>query len=183
MAKINRSDIVNEIVKQIGLDTSIDKLPNEMIDKVMPVIVANRNTTKILEVRDDAANDSNKTITVPVGKQWKLLYAFIQLGATATVGNRQMRIELISGTGVFVWLSVALNVQTANQTEFYMLAPGIQEPTEALATHHFLPMPRECLMEEGSSIVIRDAAAVDAAADDLNIRLIVEETDAITRGF
>ena len=39
---------------------------------------------------DEAANDSDKSFTVPAGRMWELTSIWVELVSTATVGNRQM---------------------------------------------------------------------------------------------
>ena len=49
---------------------------------------------KLKAIDDEALNDSDKTITVPAGKRWLVLSVNVELTATATVGNRQVRFDV-----------------------------------------------------------------------------------------
>jgi len=126
---------------------------------------------------DTALNDSDKTITVPAGKVWRVLYAFASLISTATVGNRQMQMDVQDDSSNVMGQSSALNVQVASVTENYHWRMSRNTATEDVATEHYMPLPAEYL-PAGYVMRIYDSAAIDAAADDLTIRVLVEELDA-----
>lgn len=132
------------------------------------------NIRTVLEL---SANDSSKTLTVPDGKQWKILYGAINFTTSATVGNRRIRL-LVSDSGANeLWIKSALNVQTASLTERYSFQPGGVESTEDNTGEHIVAIPTEFYLSEGFTMLFSDVGAVDAAADDMLLSLVVEETD------
>lgn len=128
---------------------------------------------EFIQVTDTAANDSDKTITVPAGKVWEVLYVFASLVTTATIGNRQIQLDLRDDSDNVMGQSSALNVQTASGTESYHWRPSNNTATEDVATEHWMPLPDARFLPPGYDMRIYDSAAIDAAADDLTIRMQV----------
>lgn len=125
-------------------------------------------------VTDSAANDSDKTITVPAGKVWHVLHVYASLATSADVGNRLMAMIVADGNATEIYRNAAAAVQTAGTTEYYAWMPQIQTPAETVATFHHLPLPFTYL-PPASTMRIYDNAAVAAAADDMTINMIVME--------
>src|SRR4030067_3306702 len=121
---------------------------------------------------DLALTDSTKDFIVPTGRQHKLEWGFASLASTATVGNRQMVIELIAADGTTVLVSASAGaVQAASLTNRYNFAPGSQRGSAFVASQIETPTFPNFLAIEGQRLRIRDSAAIDAAADDLLITL------------
>lgn len=131
----------------------------------------------IRQIIDVAVNDSDKTIAVPSGKQWKVLYGFLILTTTVTAGNRVVEVRVQDENANILWLTSATNVQIASTTEFYSLQTGGDEPTEHTGGVHIINLPRELILTSEFALRVFDNAAVDPGADDLVVRLVVEETD------
>ena len=124
---------------------------------------------QFVQVTETAANDSNKTLTVPAGVVWEVLHVYASLVATATAGNRNMRLIIGDGSNELA-RSDASAVQIANATEYYHWNPTYHTPAETVATQHTIPLPISWL-PAGYTVQVLDSAAVDAAADDLTIRV------------
>jgi len=126
-------------------------------------------------ISDVAANDSDKTLTVPAGVFWEVMWAYASLATTATVGNRLLTLEAGDGTSV-VGVAKPYQVQTASGTEYYnwgMYGAASESP----ATFHFIPLPA-FFLPTGYTMRFYDSAAVDAAADDLTVYMLVAEYPA-----
>jgi len=173
MARINKQEVLQEIQEGLRLDTIREKTPNELADKVLPVYVANVRP-RIIKVQDTVVNDTNKTFTVPTGKKWKLLYGRIDLTTDANVANREIRMNFDDDAGASIYSPRALNVQTASTSERYNLGQfaDVSEPT---AGNHYIPIPVNSILLEDFSINI--LASAGQAGDDMNISLIIEESD------
>lgn len=116
---------------------------------------------------DAAANDSDKTITVPAGQTWDVHNVHVTLAATADVGNRQLVLIVGDGTNTLgTYNTVA--VQAASTTEYYNFAPYYGTATETPAGFFCTPMPVHVL-SEGWTIRVYDSAAIAATADDLTV--------------
>jgi len=176
MAKIERREIVQEIIQGLRLDSGREKVPMEVEDKVRAVYIAGSPPKFLKFINDTGTNDSDKQIAVPVGKQWKLLYGTIRLSTTATVGNRRLRFAIRDSIGAVVYQVDAVNVQAASLIEDYSIGQfGI--PDESVTGMHLIPFPVNLIMPSSFDIRIFDRITVDAAADDLVVRFVVEETD------
>ena len=126
-----------------------------------------RRPGRIFVSVDSAANDSDKTMTVPTGYIWKIENLFVTLATTADVGNRQMTVIVTDGTNTLGNYN-ALAVQAASTTEYYNFAPYYGTATETPAGRFCTPMPVHTL-PAGSTIRVYDSAAVAASGDDLTV--------------
>lgn len=126
---------------------------------------------------DTTANDSDKTFTVPSNKIWEVLWTWIELTSTATVGNRRITLLVRDDSDDVILDSVALNTQAASVTEYYLFSPLGQEPKETTSTRHFCVIPPKLYLPSGFDLRILDSATIDAAADDMNVFIMVNEWD------
>lgn len=154
---------------------AFDSLDSQAGRMLVPVVNLPVPANVIL-VPDVTLNDIDKRFTVPDGKQWKILTVFVELVTTATAGNRRIQLRIDSAGGARLWNTSALNVQIASTTERYNFQRGTQEPTEPLATQHFIPLPLETILPSGFSIRIQEVVAVDVL-DDMTVQILLEETD------
>ena len=126
-----------------------------------------------IEITEDVAlNDSDKSFTVPTDEEWDVLTVQVELISTADVGNRQIAVEA-QGAGSEVlgrWLAGV--VQAASVTNRYNFGPGLADQTTLRTLELTTPMPR---LRLGPGMVLRvfDLAAIAAAADDMEVRLLV----------
>jgi hypothetical protein len=121
-------------------------------------------------------NDSDKTFTVPTGYTWELLSARIELISTATAGNRQICLEITDGTNVILRIMAGI-VQAASLTRYYNFYKGAPNLTAFIDTDHLTnPLPEGLILLPGYTIRVYDKAAVDAAADDMAVRMMVRKT-------
>jgi hypothetical protein len=125
-------------------------------------------------VADTAANDSDKTLTVPTGCMWEVLWISASLATTATVGNRNMRLLVGDGTSTIATIDPD-STQAASATEYFLWA-GVGAAVETPAGFHYIPLPTSVL-PAGYTLRIYDSAAVDAAADDLSIYALVIQSN------
>src|SRR5262245_34165994 len=141
--------------------------------------MAGKRSTRWIEAvlqADVALNSSSKTFTVPAGKSWVVLAIYAKLLSTATVGNRQMEVKLQRAASHDLFIQRAGINQAASLTRFYMFGPDLGDltafrDTDLLTT----PLPNGATLPAGFKVLVRDKAAVDAAADDMDVRLLVEE--------
>lgn len=129
----------------------------------------------IVQYEDTAADDSDKTLTVPTGKAWGLRSVFAQLATTATVGNRQVDVLVTDGSDNAIATFKAGAVQAASLTRQYVFAPQHPQETGFTGTVMLRALAGDMVLPAGYKVRIYDSAAIDAAADDLTIRLLVEE--------
>lgn len=136
-----------------------------------------RNTTweNLVLQADALLNDSDKTLTVPAGKQWWVKSVYAQLITTASAGNRQLDVLCTTDLDAEIAKFVAGAVQAASLTRTYVFAP--QHPQETVFTGGLMlrALAGDLVLPAGYKIRIFDSAAIDAAADDLTVRVLVEE--------
>lgn len=128
----------------------------------------------IVQNSDVALNDSDKTLTVPTGRLWRLQMLAVKLITTATVGNRQMTVVLGDGTNV-LWTKNFGAVQAASLTRQYYGAWDLPNDAAFDANGNIRMALAGWVLPAGYTIRVYDSAAIAAAADDLEIRLLVEE--------
>jgi len=174
MPLIRNSFLIKRFTDFFKLKTT-DMLDSEAGRMLVPVITE-PIPANIRQVIDTTLNNSDKTITVPSGKQWKILYGLVNFVATATVGSRRVKVILEDDSGNDLYIIEARNSQTASTTEDYSLGQ-FGDTFESLATQHTLPIPVRAILPENFRIHVLDSTGVDAAADDMTIRFIVEEID------
>jgi hypothetical protein len=129
----------------------------------------------MVQQADAAANDSDKTFTVPAGKAWRLASVYAQLVSTATVGNRQLDVLITDGSDNPVARYKAGAVQAASLTREYIFAPQHPQETGFTGTTMLRALGEALVLPAGYKVRVFDSAAIDAAADDLTARLLVEE--------
>jgi hypothetical protein len=125
----------------------------------------------VLHAIDAAANDSDKSITVPDGEVWQLDWLHAMLQSTATVGNRQLVLGLYDNAGIpnFYGDWHAGTTQAASLARHYMFQPGMYRETAFVDGEIQIAIPQKLVAHPGWIIRVYDSAAVDAAADDLTI--------------
>jgi len=129
----------------------------------------------ILNFGDALQNDSNKDFTwaVPV----RVLWAFVTLVTTATVGIRVPVIEVfdIAAAPVLRWYSPMMSSsggQAASLTRYYLTCTnttrmgGFGGPSVDYAE---VQVPRGLYIRAGWVLRIRDLFAIDVAADDMTV--------------
>ena len=138
-----------------------------------------------LNYYDYGLNDSDKTITVPAGKVYDVKYIEAALTATATVGNRILTVLIGDGTNTIY--AVRTGSVAASAVGLIALQPGTSYSTtnkrtpsnganSTVAVRDCLPQP--LLLPAGYTIRVYDVAAIDAAADDMEIVILGVVYDA-----
>lgn len=129
----------------------------------------------IANTYDATTNDSDKTFTAPDNELWRICHAHVALVSTATVGNRQIEVEVTDADGNTVFDLVAGAVQAASLTRHYGFLQGIARETSFVGSELRVALPIDCYVVPGGSIRFYDSAAVDAAADDMTVSFQFEK--------
>lgn len=120
--------------------------------------------------QDITADDSDKTFTVPVSEEWTILSIMIEFTSTATAGNRQMRVRYTDDADARLAEINAGAVQAASLSRFYTFAPGVVDQAAFVGTALSTALP-QMILSAGQKIRVLDSAAIDAAADDMTVRI------------
>ena len=129
---------------------------------------------------DEALDGSDKTITVTAGRDWMIQSLRAELTTTATVGNRQIAIQIRDDSDAIIAEVRAGATQTASLTRSYQFGPYLPDLTSFRDTDWISTPIDRLIVPAGCDIRIFDNNAVDAAADDLIVRLSILERDAVT---
>lgn len=123
---------------------------------------------------DVTDNDSDKVFTVPATTEWEVRSIFIKLVSSGTAGNRQITVQFRDGSDNVVMEMRAGIVQTASLTRYYQYGIDLPYQTTFVSTDLLLsPLPKDIILPAGYDIRIWDNAAVDAAADDMHIQMMI----------
>lgn len=126
----------------------------------------------LIVTSDTNLNDSNKTFTVPNNYVYEVLYCGVELTTSATVGNRQMVILITDDQDNQIIEFPAGAVQAASTTRYYNFCQGGSRETSFTNSTLNVPICDELVVPEDYKIVIKDDAAIDAAADDMVVKLV-----------
>ena len=118
---------------------------------------------------DAATNDSDKSFVVPDNEMWELNFAHVLFTSTATVGNRQILMELIDADNNIVLDLAAGALQAASLVRHYAFLQGIYRETSFVDNEIQVPLPQAGFLLPGWTLRVYDENAVDAAADDMTV--------------
>lgn len=155
------------------LPRSVQDIINKIFDSTNSRLNANVKPLPVLKV-DEAVNDSDKTLTVPSGKTWKIHWIWVELITTATVNNRQIEIEIQDDANDVILRLQAGAVQADSLTRNYLFASGLVDLTAFRDTSYLTtPLPDGFVLPSGYIVRVYDNNAV--AADDMVIQMMVDE--------
>lgn len=143
-------------------------------DGSAPVEAEGRNITLSSDV---AADDSDKIITVPTGKEWDIYWIKVILVSTSVVGDRRVQLSIKTAADVVLHYVNSGIDQVASLTRNYLFGAGAIRETSfgGDGTELILPLPPKLLLPAGYKIHILDTGAIDAAADDMTIHILADE--------
>lgn len=128
----------------------------------------------IVLVADEAVDDSDKTITVPARFEYQILWVWVEMVTDATVGARQLQIDLRDTADDVIGQFRPGVTQTASLTRYYMFAPSLADLLGFRDTDYLMtPINPTIFLPAGFDIRIFDNNAVAAAGDDLIIQMQV----------
>ncbi len=158
------------MTKMTGLVTTTR---NEM-DRQAGRVIAGVVGTVVLNA-DETANDSDKSFTVPSDVTWTIDSIWVELITTSTGGNRQLVVEFQdSAADVFAQQRAGI-VQAASLTRYYLFGANVPDLLSFRDTD-FLTTPLPWILLPAAFIIrVYDKAAVDAAADDMVVQMMVRQ--------
>lgn len=127
-------------------------------------IVGNHNV-----IRKAAGTFATSGINVVPNGSALVDYVQAVVVSSATVGNRQLALEVFDGTNVIFRISTGL-VQPASVTRRYTFMPGVVREAAFVATDEVsVPIPSGLRLYPGQTLRLVDRATVDAAADTVAV--------------
>ena len=124
---------------------------------------------------DEGADDSDKSFTVPSNTLWEVRSIWVELVTTATAGNRQMIIEFQDDSADIIAQVRAGDIQSASKTRNYLFAPGVADLGSFRGSNLITTPIPNIILPESYVVRVVDTAAVDAAADDMVVQMMVAE--------
>lgn len=123
MAQIYNSQLTKELIEAVKIQTSHDKVPNEIADKVIPTVETNPRLLHNSEQIYFSTSDSQNLLIVPTGKKFYITFAQIT-GATITAGTATIDITTPAATTSFIALvmpaaTVAIDALHGNTTQSF----------------------------------------------------------------
>ncbi len=128
-------------------------------------------SSRLQFVTDAVVNDSSKVFTVPAGELWVITHINVKLVATATVGNRRLRVIARDPADTIYTQAEAGATFAASQTQNADFFPGAPDNTAEVNDTLKVSMPILILLP-GHDLVVEDGAAIDAAADDMTVSFV-----------
>lgn len=128
----------------------------------------------ISQEADAVENNSDKTLTVPSGRAWRVGSIAATLVTTDTEGNRQLDVLITDGSGNVVAKYVSGAVQAASLTRVYVFAPSHPQETGFTNGLMLRSLMSNLILPATFKIRVYDSAAIDPSADDMTVRLLVE---------
>lgn len=123
---------------------------------------------------DGTADNSAKSWVVPDNEMWQVVWAHVILVTTATVGDRELSLDVYDENSEFLIDCFPPVVQAASLTRHYVFQQGIFRETAFAADSIQVPIPHDLYLLPGYTLKIWDRNAVDAAADDIDVSFQVK---------
>lgn len=134
----------------------------------------NEDWTASLQV-DEAADDSDKEISVPASREWEIQSIWVEYTSTADAGDRQVVIEIQDDSDDVIGRFIAPVTQAASLTYEYLFAAGAETVTSLRDSTYVCVPIAPLVLPAGYDIRIWDNNAVAAAADDMIVQMMVKE--------
>ena len=100
--------------------------------------------------------------TVPVNERWHVISVPMTYVASATVGNRAPRLNILDAFGNTIEFLFAGTV-TATQTKYWFAIPNLAFVDLTSTTNQVYPLPEDLILEPGWTVQYLDGGAIDAA--------------------
>ena len=110
---------------------------------------------------------------MPAGYEYQMLFVYVEYTSTATVGARQLELQIRDAGDTVIGQVRPGVTQAASLTYYYMFAPSLADLTAARDTDFIMtPFPPTVFLPERYNIRVYDNNTVDAN-DDFNFHLHV----------
>lgn len=128
------------------------------------------------QLSDVALNDSDKHFVIPADYEYQVQSILVILRTSATVGNRRLTAMLLNASSSVLLMVPAGAVQAASTEYYYSFAPGLSDRTTAITGVYdslATPFAQGMILPTGYQIQVMDQEAIDAAADDMLVWVMV----------
>lgn len=140
-------EVLGRIVKDMGLQSAVDKLPNELLDTIQPVIIANpKRTINILKKGGSSTTGDTTIYTTPTDREFYLTFAQLRNTANATADN----------------VAISMKITPKGEAEVILLEI-LKQTATAGSDHVTAVLNPPILLEKGTNILISDGFTVGAS--------------------
>ena len=152
-------------MKQGLTDQATQPVGGVVLADPLPVI----DEWRVSLVSDETADDSDKVIyTCPASTEAQVLWLWVELTTDATVGDRQIVVEIQDSANDVIGQFRAGAVQAASLTRYYMFGASMADLMAFRDTDWLMtPLPPGLILRAGDQVRVYDNNAVAAAADDM----------------
>lgn len=151
--------------------------PVYLVDGQGNPITQNNNLTitdswSVALITDEAVGN-DKVFNVPAGTEYQILWIYAELTTTATVGDRQIEIDIRDNNADVIGQVRPGVTQAASLTYNYMFAPSLADLTAIRDTDFLMtPFPPTVFLPAFYQIRIFDNNNVDVA-DTINVQMMI----------
>lgn len=149
-----------------------------LINRLNPIPVAevpggaNSGAWEIESTYDGAANDSDKTFTVPVTREWHIWTIFVGYSSSGDPGDRQLQIVIQNAQARTIADFRPNVVQAASLLRYYNFGPSLANQLAFYDTNQIqTPIPPTLFLKGGYTIRVYDNNVVAVGADDVLITI------------
>ena len=104
----------------------------------------------------------------------KILGIGIKLVSDATVGNRQIEVEVYSGSDIYAKISAGA-VQAASLTRRYFFGPGLEREAAFVTDNLLAALSSVFILPKDFTLKIYDSTNVSVGGDAIEVYLITEQ--------
>lgn len=127
---------------------------------------------RVYQEPEETVDDSDKSFATLLNTERQILWIWVELTTTATVGNRQLVVQVLDAAGdLIATLARAGATQAASLTRYYLFAPGVADMLAFRDTDYLTtPIPVTSFLDGGQVLRVYDKAAIAPAADDMIVQ-------------
>ena len=128
---------------------------------------------------NETADDSDKEFTVTAGKEWHVMWVWVEFTSGSVAGTRQLELQLKDGSDDVIMQLQPGATQAASLTRNYLFAPGMADLVSFRDTSYLMtPIPPTLILPASYDIRVWDNNAIAAAEDDMILQMMVLERTA-----
>lgn len=127
--------------------------------------------------QDLLANDSDKTFTVPAAHLWIVHWVMVQISTTATSGSRALALEIADASGNVLARTGGAAGIVASVVDTVLFGGAIRDRNYVGSDSQDSPLPANFILPAAFTLRVFDFAAIDAAADDMEVTIGRQEID------
>ena len=98
----------------------------------------------------------------------------VKLVSDATVGNRQIDVEVFSGSDIYAKISAGV-VQAASLTRRFFFGPGLEREAAFIDDNVMVSLSSEFILPKDFSLKIYDSADISSGGDAIEVYLIKQQ--------